>query len=168
MQNKRYTIEKLDHIHKKNTFSCGIASLDNYLHHQAGQDKKRQLSVTYLLYDHENNAIVGYYSLSSTSIESTDLPPAMTKKLPRYPLLPATLLGRLAVDHHYQHKGFGEILLIDALKRVSQLSESIASFAVIVEAINEKANHFYQKYGFLPLKLNKLFLPMASLDFYHL
>ena len=164
MKNKRYSIRALDASHQKNTFLCSIEALDDYIHHCTTQDKKRHLSITYVLNDEDENKVVGYYSLSSTSIELTTLPDSIVNKLPCYQFLPATLLGRLAVDIHYQHQGLGEILLFDALKRAAETSEIVASLAVIVEAINEKTCSFYQKYGFLPLAFNKLFLPMKLIN----
>ncbi len=164
MQNKRYSIRRLDELHQRNSFSCGIKVLDNYIHHFATQDKKRNIAITYVLNDEEENKIAGYYSLSSTSIECSGLPDLIIKKLPRYPLLPATLIGRLALDVNYQPKGLGEVLLFDALKRVSETSETVASLAVVVDAINETAASFYQKYGFLPLASAKLFLPMHLIN----
>lgn len=113
----------------------------------------------------EGAAVIGYYTLSAYTINSGDLPDTVGKKLPRYPNLPATLIGRLAVDEQYQGKGFGEELLVDALKRSLENTSEIGSVAVIVEAENERAVKFYQAYGFIqfPGTLNKLFLPMQTI-----
>ena len=78
----------------------------------------------------EDGTIAGYYTLSSTSVQISELPEQTVRKLPRYPLVPATLLGRLAVDRRQQGKGYGRFLLADALYRAAQ--SEIASFAVIV------------------------------------
>jgi GNAT superfamily N-acetyltransferase len=107
--------------------------------------------------------IAGYYTLSSTSVQITELPAQTARKLPRYPLVPATLLGRLAVDRRYQGKGYGRYLLADALYRASQ--SEIASFAVVVDAKDEGARRFYERESFLPLldQPMKLFRPMADI-----
>jgi GNAT superfamily N-acetyltransferase len=107
--------------------------------------------------------IAGYYTLSSTSVQITELPAQTARKLPRYPLVPATLLGRLAVDRRYQGKGYGRYLLADALYRASQ--SEIASFAVIVDAKDEGARRFYERESFLPMldQPMKLFRPMADI-----
>ncbi len=74
------------------------------------------------------------------------------KKLPEsYTSVPATLLGRLAIDIKYQGKGFGEVLLIDMLKRSYDISKEIGSFAVVVNPIDEEAERFYEKYSFIKL-----------------
>ncbi|WP_315862282.1 GNAT family N-acetyltransferase [Picosynechococcus sp. PCC 7003] len=88
------------------------------------------------------------------------------KGLPRYPLLPATLLGRLAVDQDCRGQGFGELLLIDALRRAWEASQSIGSLVIVVEALNEKAQRFYLKYGFIPFiqSPKTLYLPMKSIE----
>ncbi|HHF7367442.1 TPA: GNAT family N-acetyltransferase [Legionella bozemanae] len=163
--NKKYSISSLNQTHQRQKFSCGMDLLDNYLHKQATQDYRRHISVTYILNDNENNQVAGYYTLSSSSIELTDLSDNLQSKLPQYPLLPATLIGRLAVDLKYQKQTLGELLLIDALKRSYQNAIEIASIAVIVEAINDNAIKFYKKYGFVPILSNesKLYLPIKSI-----
>ncbi|MEZ2237088.1 GNAT family N-acetyltransferase [Microcoleus sp.] len=90
----------------------------------------------------------------------------LQKKLPRYPLLPATLLGRLAVDRTYQGQHLGELILIDALTKALLATAQVASLAVIAEALDEPAANFYQKYGFQKFKQNpmKLYLPMKSVE----
>jgi GNAT superfamily N-acetyltransferase len=107
--------------------------------------------------------IAGYYTLSSTSVEIAELPAQTARKLPRYPLVPATLLGRLAVDRRHQGKGYGRYLLADALYRASR--SEIASFAVVVDAKDEGARRFCERESFLPLldQPMKLFRPMADI-----
>jgi GNAT superfamily N-acetyltransferase len=107
--------------------------------------------------------IGGYYTLSSTAVKLTELPGEQARRLPRYPLVPATLLGRLAVDKKFQGRGYGRFLLADALCRA--VRSEIASFAVIVDAKDDVARKFYERESFLPLPDTpmKLFRPMADL-----
>ena len=111
-----------------------------------------------------DGAIGGYYTLSATGVNVAELPAQITRKLPRYPLVPATLLGRLAVDRRYQGKGYGRFLLADALFRSAR--SEIASFAVIVDAKDENARRFYERESFLPFpdQPMKLFRPMADIE----
>ncbi len=110
-----------------------------------------------------DGAVAGYYTLSSTAVNVGDWPAQTVRKLPRYPLIPATLLGRLAVDRRHQGNGHGRFLLADALFRSVQ--SEIASFAVVVEAKDESARRFYERESFLPFPDQplKLFRPMADL-----
>ena len=105
-----------------------------------------------------------HYTLCATAILVQDLPPELVRKLPRYPLIPATLLGRLAVDSRYQGQGLGTFLLLDALRR--SLMSEIASYAVVVDAIDAKASVFYQHHQFIPFpnQPQRLYLPMATLS----
>lgn len=107
--------------------------------------------------------VAGYYTLSSTSVQLGELPEQTVRKLPRYPLIPATLLGRLAVDRRQQGKGYGRFLLADALYRAAR--NEIASFAVIVDAKDDNARRFYERESFLPFpdQPMKLFRPMADI-----
>ena len=92
------------------------------------------------------------------------VPPEIAKKLPRYPLIPATLLGRLAVNERHHREGIGEFLLMDALHRSRAQSGQIAAVAVVVEAIDERAERFYQHFGFLPFPTitGRLFIMMKT------
>nr|WP_244374927.1 GNAT family N-acetyltransferase [Nitrobacter winogradskyi] len=111
-----------------------------------------------------DRAIGGYYTLSSTALKLAELPAQATRKLPRYPSVPATLIGRLAVDRRHQGKGYGRFLLADALYRA--LRSEIAAFAVIVDAKDENARRFYERESFLPLpdQPMKLFRPMGDIE----
>ncbi len=160
-----FDIQTLGKEHDRKSFSCGIDSLDKYLRQHAGQDKRNKVSVTYILLDNTKHKVAGYYTLSSAAVDLIALPDELKKKLPNYPALPATLIGRLAIDVNYQKMGLGEVLLLNALKRSYDTSLNVASLAVIVEAINKSAEEFYKKYGFLDLTNNdkRLFIPMDSI-----
>ena len=159
-------IELLDKGHNRDDFDCGKESLNDYLKHQAGQDVKRKLSACYVLEDGETKSVIGYYTLSNCSIPSGDLSEKIRKRLPAsYKSIPTTLLGRLAIDKKHQGKNYGKILLIDALKRSWENSGLIASFAVIVDPIDEQAANFYLKYDFIELPdSKKMFVAMKTLD----
>ncbi len=161
---ERYVIEQLDK-HDREEFSCGIAELDRYLQIQASQDIKKNMSVTYVLTEKGNDGILGYYSLSTIGIFPGELPNYVIKKLPKYPMLPGVLLGRLAVDERYKGNGLGSFLLVDALRRSIAVSKQIGIVAVIVEAKNEAAIKFYSHFGFLIFPENKfrLFIPLNTL-----
>lgn len=145
-------IELLDKKQNRNDFDCGNELLNSYLQKQAGQDIKRKLSACYVLAEKETNIIQGYYTLSNNSIPLSSFPQQIVKKLPHsYVSIPSTLLGRLAIDKNYQGKGFGKVLLIDALKRSYEISKEIGSFAVVVDPIDKEAEMFYEKYDFIKL-----------------
>ncbi|MEG4442383.1 GNAT family N-acetyltransferase [Microcoleus sp. AT9_B5] len=161
------TIELLDSSrHHRELFCCGQDSLDNYIRKQASQDIKKKVAIVFVLVESSNTDVIAYYTLSAYTIELADLNESFAKKLPRYPLLPATLLGRLAVDRTYQGQHLGELILIDALTKALLATAQVASLAVIAEALDEPAANFYQKYGFQKFKQNpmKLYLPMKSVE----
>lgn len=159
------TIQKLENIHVKNDFSCGYDLLDNYLKKQANQDIKRKLSSCNVLVD-EQNVVKGYFTLSANSIRKEELPEDLSKKLPpSYSDLPVILLGRIAIDKSIQRKGFGDILLFDALKKYLDLSNQMGILAVVVDPIDDKAVSFYKSYGFIELPTsNKMFLAMKTIE----
>lgn len=155
-------IEPLNSTHDRKSFYCGVVVLDRYLREQASQDVKRRVSNCFVACAAGDSAVVAYYTLAASSIPLTDLPEAETKRLPRYPLLPATLIGRLAVDNRHRGRQFGSVLLADALRRGIQAAP--ASFTLLVDAKDEIAAAFYRKHGFIPLasRPRSLFLPVAT------
>ncbi len=155
-------VEVLGPQHDRASFDSGVEPLDRYFRTQAGQDARKNMAAPFVLVL-PDGVVAGYYTLSSTAVNVGDLPAQTVKKLPRYPLIPATLLGRLAVDRRHQGNGYGRFLLADALFR--SVRSEIASFAVIVEAKDEGARRFYEREGFLPFPDQplKLFLPMADI-----
>ncbi len=160
-----YHIVLLKKEHNRKDFDCGVESLNTYLKTRSSQDHKKHIAVTYIMHDVQANNTAGYYTLSSTGMELKSLPDDMKNKLPKYPVLPATLIGRLAIDVNYHGQGLGTLLLSDAIKRAYQASQTIASHAVVVDAINDAAERFYQKYGFINLSSSNrsLFLPMGTI-----
>jgi len=157
-----FRFEALGTHHDRSGFDSGVAPLDRYLRTQAGQDARKNMAAPFVLVL-SDETIAGYYTLSSTSVRLADLPEPVVRKLPRYPLVPATLLGRLAVDRRQQGKGYGRLLLADALHR--SVRSEIASFAVIVDAKDDNARRFYERESFLPLPDHpmRLFRPMADI-----
>lgn len=158
-------IELLDRSHNRSKFDCGIASLNHYLQRQANQDIKQRLSRIFVARTPENKSrVAGFYTLSAISIDLSALPEKVAKKLPKHPV-PAALIGRLAVDLVAQNTGCGRMLLADAVKRTIAVSDDIAIYAMVVDAINQQAEAFYQRYGFTPLAhgSGRLFLPLKSI-----
>jgi len=158
--------EPLNATHKKSVFTCGKDMLDVYIHKQANQDIKRKLSACFVINEKETNLIKGYYTLSNNSIPLKFVPKQIQKKLPRsYQSIPTTLLGRLAIDNKFKGQGIGKLILIDALKRSYEISKTIGSFAVVVDPIDQGAENFYEKYGFIKLPdSGKMFLPMKTIS----
>ena len=156
-------IEPLSDQHDRESFASGVEPLDRYLRHQAGQDARRRVASCFVLVSDGDRVPLGYYTLAATSIALAELPEALAKRLPRYPVVPATLIGRLAVDARHQGRGHGEFMLLDAFSRV--LRNEIASYAFVVDAKDDKAARFYQRYRFRYLVEGgqRLFVPMAEI-----
>ena len=104
-----YRVGALTKQHDRSGFSCGIEPLDRYLREQAGQDARKRVAAPFVLCERTSNAVLGYYTLSALSIDVGAWPEDVARKLPRYPVVPATLLGRLAVDRRLRGKGMGNI-----------------------------------------------------------
>jgi len=153
--------------HARAAFSCGVDSLDRYLRERAGQDQRRGAAVCYVLTEADSARVIGYYTLSATSVRRlTDVPAALKRRLPRYPDVPATLLGCLAVDQTFQGSGMGEMLLADALRRVLLLRQELGVAGVVVDAEDEGVIAFYERFDFQRLGAGskRLFLPLAAIE----
>jgi predicted GNAT family N-acyltransferase len=148
--------------HDKNGFTCGVESLDRYLKTQAGQDMQRKANGVFVLSAiEEPSRIIGYYTLCATSVNHGDVPAEAQKYIPRYPLVSATLIGRLAISAARQGEGSGGILLSDALQRAFENSGTVGSSMVIVDALDQRAARFYAAHRFVRLNdTMRLILPM--------
>ena len=159
-------IEPLDPTHDRAGFQCGVEALDRYLKKQAKQDIKRRISRVFVATKSDNpKAVMGYYTLSTLSIELNQLPEKIARKLPKHPV-PAALIGRLATCNVARGQGVGKLLLADAIKRTLAVSDQIAIYAMVVDAIDDNAKGFYEQYGFSRLSDDspRLFLPLKSVS----
>ena len=149
--------------HDRTAFSCGVAALDDWFRLRAGQHEKRNVARIFVAID-DQRGIVGFYSLSLFTFTIADLPPEHVKRLPRYDVIPAALIGRLARDERVRGEGVGGLLLADAVRRVIGASRSLAVFAIVVEAMDEKAAAFYRDFGFAPFPNRplRLFMPASA------
>ena len=156
-----FTIEALAPTHDRKQFSSGSEPLDRYLRERATQDVKRRVSNCFVVLD-EKGTMAGYYTLAAASLPLTELPPEEKKRLPRYALVPAGLIGRLAVDERFQGRGLGGALIIDAAMRAAKAEPAIS--ALIVDAKDESAARFYERFGFrrFASRPMSLFLPLAT------
>ncbi|WP_279143375.1 GNAT family N-acetyltransferase [Photobacterium phosphoreum] len=157
------TVQSEKAKHDRNRFDCGITALNNYLKVMASQQAKKDNTRTFVLEDKQYpEHIIGYYTLTMTPIDIQDLPPKLQKK--HHSVTSGGLIARLAVDHRYKGQGFGEWLLIDALRKLLMASETVAFPVVIVDA-KDGAEDFYEKYGFTAFKDadNKLFITIADI-----
>jgi GNAT superfamily N-acetyltransferase len=155
-------MEPLESHHDRQGFSCGQEALDHYLRAQATQDIRRRVAACFVAIEVVSGRVAAYYTLASAGIPFHDLPAEISKKLPRYPSIPAVRIGRLAVDSRFQRHGLGGALLADALQRV--LASGPAAYALLVDAKDERAVEFYRHHGFLGLDSQPrvLFLPVAT------
>jgi GNAT superfamily N-acetyltransferase len=159
-------VEPLGAHHDREGFTCGVESLDRYLKTQASQDVRRKANgVFVLLARHEPNRILGYYTLCATALPQGDVPVAVRKYIPRYPLVSTTLVGRLAVAAVRQGEGLGALLLADALRRAYASASTVGSSMLVVDAISEQAAAFYEANGFVRLPDSlRLVLPMRTIE----
>jgi predicted GNAT family N-acyltransferase len=148
--------------HDRGSFTCGVESLDRYLKTQAGQDARRKANAVFILSEiGEPAQVLGYYTLCAMAISQGDVPETARKHVPRYPLVSATLIGRLAVAKDRQGQRLGAVLLADALQRAFESASTVGSSMVIVDALDEPAAGFYAAHGFVRLPDSlRLVLPM--------
>ena len=157
-----WSVEPFDRQwHDRSSFDCGIPILNEWLTTKVSQFEKKDLARTYVLVEAGSTVVKGYYALSNHTVAYESLPADQVKGLPQIDM-PVVLIGKLAVDRSLQGQGLGEFLLIDALRRAEYLATKIGIRAVEVDAINEVAKRFYERYDFLSLSDDPrhLFLPM--------
>lgn len=150
--------------HNRDSFDCGEEALDRYFRAQATQDVRRRIANCFVATDSATAAVAGYYTIAAAGVPFLELPSEVSKRLPRYPSLAAIRIGRLAVHRSFQGRGLGELLLMDAMRRSMKIPPAV--YAVVVDAKNDRAIAFYQKYGFrlFNSQPRTLFLPMATAE----
>ena len=161
-----FRLEPLGEEHERSLFRCGVspgkAVLGRYFQTQVTQDIRRHIANSFVAVESATSHVAAYYTISAASIRLSDLPPVETRRLPRYPTVPAVRIGRLAVDQRFQGRGLGAALLADAAGRT--MKSDVAAFTLLVDAKNDQAVAFYQRFGFRILagQPRTLFLPLAT------
>jgi GNAT superfamily N-acetyltransferase len=150
--------ELLTGRHDRTKFRCGVPALDEWFRARASQDQRRRVAQVFMAL--EEREIVGFYSLSMFTLALDTLPTGLSRKLPRYDAIPAALIGRLARSNTARGRGLGDLLLADAVRRVLAVTESIAAYAIVVDAKDDRGRQFYEAHGFIPLpsRPHRLFL----------
>lgn len=158
-------IEPLGKHHDRTTFHCGQPALDDWFRHRASQDERRNVARVFVAAT-PDLGVIGFYSLSSLSLSLETLPEEVAHRLPRYDAIPAALIGRLARDERARGQGVGELLLADAIQRILGAGRSVAVFAIVVDAKDDRAVGLYESYGFraFPLHPMRLFLLTATAE----
>ncbi len=160
-------VEPLDRArHDRAAFTCGVGELDAYLRQRATQDLRRKANAVFVLVaTAEPRTILGYFTLCAYAVDPGRIPDEARRHLARYPLVSATLLGRLAIATSHQGRGLGGELLVRALRKAYDNAEVIGSSAVVVDALDETAARFYAAHGFIRLPDSpRLILPMQTLS----
>ena len=166
LSTEKYRVELLSRAHDRASFSCGEDALDRYLKEAAGQDMRRGLAAVHVLIDvTAPNTIAGFYSLSASGIPLDDFPEDIVARLPKYPSVPVSLVGRLATDLRFQGQRCGLRLVVDALMRSCTISEQLMGIhGVVVEAKSEGVVPFYKRFGFAQFKDSplRLYIPIKT------
>jgi ribosomal protein S18 acetylase RimI-like enzyme len=145
----------------RSNFASGNEKIDLYFRTMVSQDVKRRYAACYVLIERESGQLAGFYTLSSSAIPLTEIPSDLIKKLPRYPTIPAILIGWLGRDVGCQGQNVGSLLIYDAIARVA--SSPAGAHAIIVDAIDDAARAFYRKHFFIPFanRPESLFIEVA-------
>lgn len=156
-------IVPLSRTHDRAGFDCGVPELNNFLKTTARQHGEKGISRTFVLTG-EDARILGFFTLTLCEVTADNLPEAYASKYPSHGL-PAVRLGRLAVSRKHQGKGYGELLLAEAIHRTLLIADHAGLIGLFVDAKDDRARSFYEHFGFIPLPATplRLFLPVATL-----
>ena len=158
----RFIVEPLEKGFKRDDFSCGNERIDAYFRETVSQDVKRKYATCFVAREIATDRIAGFYTLSSSNVPLMEVPEKLARKLPRYPSVPAVLIGWLGRHVDFAGQGIGEALLFDAIRTVA--TSPIGAHAIFADAIDGKAASFYADFGFTPLleRPRTLYLPVAT------
>jgi len=158
-----FRMEVLSSSHDRAAFRCGNDGIDRYFRETVTQDIKRRLAYCFVATEVATGKLAGFYTLTASSVLLNEIPDALRKQLPKRLPIGVALIGWLGRHVDFKGTGIGEALLFDAFKRVG--GAAVASHAVIVDAIDDKAAKFYSRYGFVSLSADKpgrMYLPVAT------
>lgn len=145
----RFAIEPLAKAHNRADFTYGNDRIDAYFRETVSQDAKRKYATCFVAREIATDRVAGFYTLSSSNVPVNEVPEPLAKKLPRYPAVPAVLIGWLGRHGDYAGKGLGEALLFDAIKTVA--TAPIGAQAIFADAMDDSAAAFHAAFGFTPL-----------------
>lgn len=153
------TIQPFDaKTHDRATFSCGSDRVDNYLKRTAKKHQKDDFARIFVAVPPRGKSVLGYYAINAHAIEISDLTPEWERRAPRHGQIPAAYLSIIGVDQSMQGQGLGQILMVDALKRMIALSDDIGLAVVVLDVLEEGTDEdiqrraaFYTRIGFKAL-----------------
>lgn len=149
-------------------FDCGEPYMNTFLTEHLKRQHKNQILRGYMLLTKEEKPrVMGYYTLSGSSFEKRTLPSRQRQIAVPYENAPSVTLGRLAIDKSIQRQGYGELLVVHAMRIVYQASHAVGIYGLFVEALNDKAKQFYLGLGFIQLtgdNADSFFYPIKSIE----
>jgi GNAT superfamily N-acetyltransferase len=154
-------IERISERHQLDAFTCGNKEMDRWLHRHALDNEAIGVSRTKVLTD--GDAVIGYYTLTATSAEQTDLPRALRKGTPQGVDQPGVLLARLAVATEHQNQGLGTRLMVDAVRLAAEAGERVGCRFIAIDPISDRARETYLGWGFAEVPRDRrMFLPLSQ------
>ncbi len=157
-------VEELKKLHNRKHFDCGDLALNTFLQVLARQQQDKGISKTFVLCDSACPAtILAFFSLAACEVVSDDLPLPLAKKYPTR--APGAKLARLAVDRRQQRKGYGQILMVEAMRKALLVAEHIGIIGFFVDAKNHDSRVYYEQFGFIsfPKHPMEMFLPLTTM-----
>jgi ribosomal protein S18 acetylase RimI-like enzyme len=159
-----FRLAPLERRHRRKSFDCGEATVNEWLRSRALQNQDKHLSSTKALLA-TDESLAGFYTLATGQVDFGELPPELVRQLPRR-ALPVAVLTWLGVDRRLQGQGLGDLLLAQALRDCHAAGQTFAFIAVVLDCLNDRAKAFYQKWDFaeLPGHPYRLYLSAELLD----
>jgi GNAT superfamily N-acetyltransferase len=157
-------VEELKKHHNRKHFDCGDLALNSFLQVLARQQQDKGISKTFVLCDSANpTTILAFFALAACEVVSDDLPLPLAKRYPTR--APGAKLARLAVDRRQQRKGYGQILMVEAMRKALLVADHIGIIGFFVDAKNHASRVYYDQFGFIsfPNHPMEMFLPLTTM-----
>jgi GNAT superfamily N-acetyltransferase len=172
MSERDLIIEPLDtRRHDRASFASGVSQVDNYIRKTANKLAEADNLRVFVLTSADGD-LIGFYGLNAHSIEHEDLPKRFARSSPGHGSIPAAYISMIGVDARHQGKGYGGMLLSDALSRILRASQQVGIAVALLDILDcgdpdlvERRRQLYLRYGFesLPDTKHRLFMPVASI-----
>jgi GNAT superfamily N-acetyltransferase len=167
-----YVIEPFDPArHDRAGFSCGVAAADNFFKKTANKLAEAGNVRLFVMVSAEQ-ALIGFYAINAHAVDYRDLPKRFARARPGHGSIPAAFIAMIGRDQRYSGAGFGDDLLVDALRRIAKAADSLGISVVLLDVLDcgdpqrtARRQALYESYGFQPLPSNptRLFLPLNAI-----
>lgn len=157
-------VEPLGEHHDKTAFSCGQVAIDHWLHDEA-LNQQRQGNISVWVCVGEQDRLCAFFA---SRVHVLSVPTSLSSTRRKYwgvnerGFAPAFMIAKLGLDRALQGRGYGKVLLHEALRKCVEAADRAACKLIVVDALDDRLVSFYENQGFVPIEGRRLILSVKA------